>query len=108
MKKLFQFIGAIVTIIVVLLILIPILLVVIGVAVPVVLSIIGIALLFALIIAAIGGIIAMLTMWRFRRDIKNNDFDFEHHGKHYNVHIDKHGASFKNRRDVTEDDDTLS
>jgi hypothetical protein len=47
-------------------------------------------------------------MWRFRRDIKNNDFDFEHHGKHYNVHIDKHGASFKNRRDVTEDDDTLS
>lgn len=108
MKKLFQFIGAVVTIIVVLLILIPILLVVIGVAVPVVLSIIGIALLFALIVAAIGGIIAMLTMWRFRRDIKNNDFDFEHHGKHYNVHIDKKGASFKNRRDVTEDDDTLS
>lgn len=103
MKKLFQFIGAVVTIIVVLLILIPILLVVIGVAVPVVLSIIGIALLFALIVAAIGGIIAMLTMWRFRRDIKNNDFDFEHHGKNYNVHIDKKGASFKNRRDVTEE-----
>ena len=48
MKHIFQFIGAVVTAIIGLLILIPVILTIIGVAVPVVLSIIGIALFVVL------------------------------------------------------------
>ncbi|WP_223317013.1 hypothetical protein [Leuconostoc mesenteroides] len=61
MKQIFQFIGAVVTAIIGLLILIPVILTIIGVAVPVVLSIIGIALFVALIIAAVAGIIGLVA-----------------------------------------------
>lgn len=105
MKQIFQFIGAVVTTIIGLLILIPVILTIIGVAVPIVLSIIGIAFFVALIIAAIAGIIGLVTFWRFRKNIKDNEFEFVRNGKHFNIHISKDGTKVNNRRDVTNDDE---
>ncbi|MGO0154029.1 hypothetical protein FGL74_02095 [Leuconostoc koreense] len=104
MKQIFQLIGAVVTVIIGLLIFIPIILTIIGVAVPVVLSIIGIAFFVVLIIAAVAGIIGLITFWRFRKNIKDNEFEFVRNGKHFNIHISKDGADVNNRRDVTNDD----
>ncbi|GMA70480.1 hypothetical protein GCM10025879_17260 [Leuconostoc litchii] len=100
MKKIFQFIGVLVSTIIALLILIPILLTIVGVAVPVVLSILGVALFFVLIALAFGGIIALVVLWRFRKNMKDNDFEFVRNGKHFNIHINK-DENPQNRRDVT-------
>ncbi|WP_220738925.1 hypothetical protein [Leuconostoc miyukkimchii] len=104
MKKIFEFIGAIFTAIIGLLILIPILLTIIGVAVPVILSIIAVVLLVLLVIFAIGGVATLITIWRIKRHIKkSNGVEFVHKGKNYNIYMSR--STEKNgRRDVTDDD----
>ncbi|CAM3076188.1 hypothetical protein [Leuconostoc rapi] len=104
MKKMVQFIGALVTTLIGLFIFIPILLTIIGVAVPLIFSIIAILCLVILVCLAVGGIITLVTIWRLKRHIKKgNGSEFVHQGKHYNIYM-SHAGEQQHRRDVTDDD----
>lgn len=101
MKKMVQFIGALVTTLIGLFIFILILLTIIGVLI---FSIIAILCLVILVCLAFGGIITLVTIWRLKRHIKKgNGSEFVHQGKHYNIYM-SHAGEQQHRRDVTDDD----
>lgn len=103
-KRLFTYIGIIVTIIVVLLVSIPVILALLGVAVPVILSLIAIAALFVLILVAIIGITALILFWRMRHMMKQNQsFDFNHNDQHYSFYFNDQTSYSKHRKDVTQE-----
>ena len=103
MKKMFQFIGVLVTALIGLFIFIPILLTIIGVAVPLIFSIIAILFLVILVCLAVGGVITLVAIWRLKHRIrKGHNAEFVHQGKHYNIYMSRAGET-NHRRDVTDD-----
>ena len=104
MRKLFELIGVIVTLIVCVVIAVPVLLTVIGVAVPVILLGIVIFLLLVLFALAIFGIFALATFWRMRYQLKHgHGVDFAYNGKRYHIYTTPKQSTAP-RRDVTNDD----
>lgn len=103
MRKIFEVVGAIVTVLLGLIIAIPVLLTVIGVAVPAILIFVAIVLLIVLLVLAICGVVALMTFWRIRYQLKHGGgVDFVFNGKRYHVEtITKRTPN--NRRDVTDD-----
>lgn len=103
MRKIFEVVGAIVTVLLGLIVAIPVLLTVIGVAVPAILIFVAIVLLIVLLVLAICGVVALLTFWRIRYQLKRGGgVDFVFNGKRYHVEtIAKRTPN--NRRDVTDD-----
>lgn len=103
MRKIFEVVGAIVTVLLGLIIAIPVLLTVIGVAVPAILIFVAIVLLIVLLVLAICGVVALMTFWRIRYQLKHGGgVDFVFNGKRYHVEtVSKRTPN--NRRDVTDD-----
>lgn len=103
MRKIFEVVGAIVTVLLGLIVAIPVLLTVIGVAVPAILIFVAIVLLIVLLVLAICGVVALMTFWRIRYQLKHGGgVDFVFNGKRYHVEtVSKHNPN--NRRDVTDD-----
>lgn len=103
MRKIFEVIGAIVTVILGLVVAIPVLLAVIGVTVPAILIFVAAIFLIVLLVLAICGVVALMTFWRMRYQLKHGGgVDFVFNDKRYHVEtLSKRHPN--NRRDVTDD-----
>lgn len=103
MRKIFEVVGAIVTVLLGLIVAIPVLLTVIGVAVPAILIFVAMVLLIVLLVLAICGVVALMTFWRIRYQLKHGGgVDFVFNGKRYHVETIAQGTP-NSRRDVTDD-----
>lgn len=103
MRRLFEYIGAIVTFIICLIIAIPVILTVVGVAVPALLIGLVLVLLLVLLALAILGLVALVTFWRVRHhDRYGRGVNWDFNGKRY--HFDATSNHANHRRDVTDDD----